>query len=115
NLPFLKKNRARTFSLAASPSKGGFSIVGETSVNAKSSVKRARAFMKAYPSEKSPGVIWVMVKAVVEFRNWLVYEALPERVLLREVGDRLQYIVTNYETEESRRVPRRATSTKPLP
>lgn len=117
NLPFFSKLRGRSFKTTVTNDAKSFTLIGETLLNENSAVKMANAYMKAFPAEGKPGVIWVNVKAVVVFTNGFFYEALPEKIVLREVGDRLQYLVQNYQEEEARRkggpASQRATATVP--
>ncbi len=103
NLPFFTRMRGRTFKMTTHAEPKSFTLIGETQLNENSAVKMANAYMKALPAQGKPGNIWIQVKAVVVFGNRFFYEALPEKVLLREVGDRLHYLVQNYQKEESRR------------
>lgn len=103
NVPFFSKLRGRSFKMTSKGDAKSFTLIGETILNENSAVKMANAYMKAFPAEGKPGIIWLNVKAVVIFTKGLFYEALPEKIVLREVGDRLQYLVANYQKEEARR------------
>ncbi len=102
NVPLFSKERARTFKVGKQEAPKSLTLTAEALVNPKSAVKAANAFMKVLPADGLPGTLWINVKAVVEFNNWFFYEALPEKILLREVGDRLTFLVENYEKEELR-------------
>jgi hypothetical protein len=115
NIPFFKNHRSRSFNTTTTLNDKALLIVGETLPAEKSAVKRAKAFMKAFPGENKTSHIWVNVKAMVEFNSWFFYEALPEKVLLREVGDRLTYLAQNYQREESRRRTNTMLTTTPAP
>lgn len=52
---------------------------------------------------KGPGRVWLYAIGHVKFKNWLLYEALPDRLLTRETGERLQIVIDNYLAEESLR------------
>ena len=103
NIPFFKNHRSRSFNTTTTLGDKSLLVVGETMPAEKSAVKRAKAFMKAFAGDGQSPTIWVNVKAMVEFNSWFFYEALPEKVLLREVGDRLTYLAQNYQREESKR------------
>lgn len=102
NLPLMRNHRARSLQMKVSQNPGAFLIEGETIPAEKSAVKRAKAFLKAFPAKDLPGHVWVQFKALVVFKNWFLFQALPDKVVLRELGDRLGYIAQNYQREEQR-------------
>ncbi len=51
--------------------------------------------------QKGEGHVWIYAIGNVQFRNWLLYEALPDRMLTRETGERLQIVIDNYLAEEN--------------
>ncbi len=103
NIPFFSKRRGRSFKVSTKGDAKSFTLTGETILNENSAVKMANGYMKAFPAEGKPGIIWISVKSIVIFSNGFFYEALPEKIVLREVGERLQYLVQNYQKEEQRR------------
>jgi len=70
-----------------------------------SPIKSTEAFAKIFPAPKHRDVVWIYLKGRTVLNNWLLYEALPDKVLERETGDRLQIIVDNYHREESQKKP----------
>ncbi len=103
NIPFFKKQRTRTFEMSSRDSEKVLFIEGKSIPTENSAVKSAKAYMKTFPAENKTGSLWIHVKALVAFKSWILYEALPEKVLQTEVGDRLQYLIQNYQREETRR------------
>lgn len=102
NLPLYKKQVERSFRMSFSPAPIGFAVSGETLTDDDSPIAGAGAILRAYPAVGLPNTLWFYVKAVAVFRNWLLYEALPERLLAKETAERIQIILDNYAAEEDR-------------
>ncbi len=64
-------------------------------------IEKFETVMQFFP--KAAGRVWIYARGQVKFKHWLLYEALPERMLLRESGERLQIVIDNYLTEENLR------------
>ena len=63
---------------------------------------------------KGKGRVWLHALGNVKFKNWLLYEALPDRLLNRETGERLQIVIDNYLAEENhRRRPQKTKGSSP--
>ncbi|MBY0369584.1 hypothetical protein K2X33_02790 [bacterium] len=103
NLPFFGKNRTRSFHIQQSKIPAGYRIQAESLLNTNSALKSAKVVADAYLATTKKNMLWVAIHATVVFKSWLIYEALPEKVVLRELGDRLSTIVANFETESTRR------------
>lgn len=116
NLPFFGKHRSRAFNVTQASSSKSFSLLAETQLNETSVVKFAKGYLKTVQPSAPAQTLWIAVKAVVEFRNSFIYEVLPDKVVLREVGDRLKTISENYKREEVRlrSSAQRATSSAPI-
>lgn len=66
-----------------------------------SAVKDLSGYAHFFKNPKNPSQIWVYLDVYVILTHWLVYESLPERLLAREVGDRLRIIIENYQNYEN--------------
>ncbi len=77
-------------------------------------IEHFQAVLQFFQREK--GKLWVYALGEVRFKHWLVYEALPDRLLNRETGERLQIAIDNYLNEENHRrsQKRKSTSTAPI-
>jgi hypothetical protein len=100
SLPFFSRQRIRAFKMTSNVKDPGYSLLGEAILSENSPVKFTKAYMKVFPAEGMKGHLWVLIKGIVQFRGWFLYEALPEKILLREAGDRLKRIIDNYHREE---------------
>jgi hypothetical protein len=101
NLPFFSRQRVRAFRMTSSIKDPGVSILGEAILSENSPVKFTKGYMRVFPAENSKETLWILVKALVQFRGWFLYEALPEKLLLREMGDRIRRFMDNYAVEEA--------------
>ncbi len=101
NVPFFSRQRVRAFRMTANTKDTGVSILGEAILSENSPVKFTKGYMKVFPAENSKDTLWILVKALVQFRGWFLYEALPEKILLREMGDRVRRFMENYAAEEA--------------
>ncbi len=115
NLPFFGKQRTRGFNVKKIETDKSLALLAETQLSENSVVKTAKAYLKAIQPAQPSQTLWVGVSAVVEFKSWMLYQALPEKVVLREVGERLKIISENYKKEEnlSRTGTKRTTSALP--
>jgi hypothetical protein len=66
-----------------------------------SAVKDLSGYAYFFKNPKNPSQVWVYLDVYVVLTHWLVYESLPERLLTREVGDRLKIIIENYQNYEN--------------
>lgn len=64
-------------------------------------IEHFHAVLQFFPREK--GKLWVYAIGEVRFKHWILYEALPDRLLTRETGERLQIAIDNYLNEENHR------------
>lgn len=102
NLIFFKKDRTRTFNVSAQTLPGSVLLRGESILSTSSALKSATVTAQAFPAKAKKDVLWIFVRGRVEFRSGFFYEALPERILLRELGDRLTKIASNFKRENDR-------------
>jgi hypothetical protein len=100
NIPFFHKHRQRSFDVFRFESEKSVWLTAETQLSTGSAVKKAHAYLKILSPSTTQKLLWVSVKATIEFRNAFLYLALPDKVLLREVGERLRMVAENYRREE---------------
>lgn len=112
-LPLLRKEMQRDFRMGTTAQKGDvFTLSGEALPNEKSPLEAAEGILRLYPAEGMPGRVWIYIKGYARLRNWLLYEALPERLMAGETGERIQLILDNYMAEEERLRALRAPASK---
>lgn len=79
-----------------------FSARLETRPNPQSVVVHLEAEMDCFPAERESGRVWCFLKGFVEIGPTILYEALPEKLVQKEVGPRIQLVLRNYVKEEDR-------------
>lgn len=57
-------------------------------------------FVMAFPDPKNKERLWVYFKGLAQLRSWLLYQALPEKLLVRESSERIQTVLDNFSSEE---------------
>lgn len=101
-LPLFSKEFKRAFRLSSTKNGRGFTLTGEAIHGETAIVGNADGFMKVFPAENKQGRLWIYVKGRAKIKNWLVYEALPDKLLARESAERIRLVMDNYLTEEDR-------------
>lgn len=81
--------KSSTVSVETLPSEGGF-------------IESLKGIGRVFPAEGRRDRVWFYFQGDVKLSSWLVYEALPEKLLKRETGDRIRRIMENYTREEDR-------------
>lgn len=57
-------------------------------------------YITAFSAPKDPERLWVYFKGVAKIRSWILYQALPERLLTQESSERIQTVLDNFSQEE---------------
>lgn len=71
--------------------------------NPEAVIENLSGVMHVFRAEDDSNRLWFFLTGRMKLRPWLLYEALPERLINREAGDRLQILLNNYRAEEDRR------------
>ncbi len=66
-----------------------------------SQVKDLSGYIHFYKDPNNPFRAWGYVDITVLLNYWLVYEALPEKILNKEAGERVRIIMENYQGFEN--------------
>lgn len=101
DLPLLKHELRCYLNLHAIKKPDVYTILGDVD-GAGTYIESVEMVFKMFPAEKTPHRVWIYAKAIVKIRNWLLYEAMPDQLLKRETGERLQIVLDNYLREEDR-------------
>src|SRR5690606_10707895 len=99
-LPVFKHELKRKFQMHSETHNDVFTLHGKILPLKDSVIPNAEGFMKVFPV--SSNRVWIYTKAWIRLKPWLLYQALPERLLQSETGERLQIILDNYVKEEAR-------------
>jgi hypothetical protein len=104
HFPLIKKTLQRTMRFV--PETKAQSLVLDADMPDKDDtmLSSGRAKLHFFPAEGEAGRVWVYIEGKIKIKNWLLYEALPTRILKREAGERFQQVIDNYQAEEIRRI-----------
>ncbi len=102
DVPVFKYQGSRKFKLKADKRKDVFILSGEALPTTDSVVESVRTTMRVYPSEKSSNRVWIAAYGTVVLRSWLLYEAMPDRMVGRESSSRIQKLLDNYLRREDK-------------
>lgn len=102
DVPVFKSVLHGVFKLSSEEKASVFNFRGKMIPDTNSVLDSADAVLKSFPTPKKSPFRWIYVYSTVVLRNWLLYEAFPERLLKRESGERIQIVLDNYQNEEER-------------
>lgn len=102
NLPVFKHIGNRGFRLKADTKPKCFSIQAEGIPHEKSIIESTVGTLRVFKGPDQPERLWVSMRGQLKLRNWIVYEALPERLITREAGERIEIMLKNFQKEEER-------------
>lgn len=115
DIPFFKKEKVKTFKVRTESEKGIFILSGEGVQDPESYMHFARSTMYAFPAPGQPHEVWVYVEGKTKLKNSLLYQAMPEKMLRTEAGDRVGKILENYQAREAAIAASSPTKSNPAP
>ncbi len=101
DLPGFRKLTNRRFDYTTEQKGDVFTITAITPEDKKSHIEKATTQLKLFPAPLSQRV-WLYVTSKIKLRYWLLYEALPTRILEKESMERIQTVLDNYQVQEDR-------------
>lgn len=101
-LPMMQRELERHFQTTTSYTAEVFTLTASSIPEDDSLIDSATLKLRVFPAPKSNYRLWVSLRAHVKFKSWLVYEALPDKLIQRELGERALIVVDNYLSEENR-------------
>lgn len=104
DFPGLRKLISRPLYFAPDVKPTRVRIEAEMPAGADSYISSGSATLTFFPAEGEPTRVWGYIDGRVKIRNWIIYEALPTRILKREASERFQTVIDNYQAEEIRRI-----------
>lgn len=100
DLPFFRKQRFQSIAMRNVPGRIGPAITARTTDGEADAISRIRAFLRAFPHEDR---VWVYTKSEIQLSSRILYEAFPEKIVMRETGERIRRILDSFYNETSRR------------
>lgn len=103
DLPALKIPIKRIFKFEPinNPDKNVFSIRVSALAAEDSPVKDLSGYSHVFKNPNNPNQLWGYLTVTVVLTHWIVYESLPERLLNREIGERIRILMENYQNYEN--------------
>ncbi len=102
DLPGFRKVSSRKFNTTIQQSGDIFTLMGEAPDDPTSYIERAVCLLKMFPTPNVSDRVWLYLSARVKLRYWLLYEALPTKLLEKESMERIQVVLDNYSTQEEK-------------
>jgi hypothetical protein len=104
-LPIFKHEGTRRFVVSHRTEPNHVHIGVTAPVEPQSVIESCEGSLDVYPAEKEADRLWIGLKGTIKLRNWILYEALPEKLISNEAGERIQTVLINYQKEELRANP----------
>jgi hypothetical protein len=104
DFPLIKKTLFRKMRFVPEVTPERVRVVCEMPELDDSMLSSGTATLTFFPAEGETGRIWGYIVGRIKIRNWLLYEALPTRILKREAGERFNQVIYNYQAEEIRQI-----------
>lgn len=100
DLPLYQHKGMRKFKLKSRPGDKNFVLEAQTLPDPESVISSCLAKLYVFPATNDPNRLWIAATGKIEIRPWILYEALPERILTNESTERLETVIANYQKEE---------------
>lgn len=104
NLPTLRKVFNRAFEISVAEKPGQVTVLAKSIESDDSILNSVRGKIWVFPAVGQKDYLWVHLIGYAHIKSWLLYQALPEKLLMRESAHRLQTILDNYTAEEIRQM-----------
>jgi hypothetical protein len=102
SIPLFGSPRERLFRITKDTKGEVFTLCAESLTENDPVLESASACLRAFPAKDQKKNIWIYVKASAKLKSGALYALLPEKILSRELGDRMEVLLRNYQAEESR-------------
>jgi hypothetical protein len=102
DLPMMHYKGKRQFKVTVTNQPEVYTIRADTVAQENTVINTAAVILKVFPAEGQPGHLWIYINGHMEVGPWLLYEALPERVMNRQSAERISTLLESYQREEER-------------
>lgn len=100
NVPIIRRKITRVAEFSPMDIDGTFVLKAEMHPTPEGMVESGLAHMYLVQATDDNSRVWVYIDGSLKLRNWLIYQALPKRLLQREAGERVDIVLRNYMAEE---------------
>ncbi|NBX75881.1 MAG: hypothetical protein EBQ92_04960 [Proteobacteria bacterium] len=101
NLPGIRRKISRGFSIFTERGTNDVTVTCESNQDRDSILSSLTGYIIAFPAPKQKERLWVYFKGRTKLESWLLYQAIPEKLLAHESSDRIQTVLDNFGNEES--------------
>lgn len=101
NLPGIQRKISRGFSIFTEKGTNDVTVTCESNQDKDSILSSLTGYIIAFPAPKQRERLWVYFKGRTQLESWLLYQAIPEKLLAHESSDRIQTVLDNFGSEES--------------
>lgn len=105
DFPFFHTRLNRRFLVESENQEHLYLLRGKVAPEPKSLITRVGGEIRIFPAEKDPLRVWAHCYGTARVDSWLLFEAFPESVLNRVIGERIDIVINNYLDEEIRYRP----------
>lgn len=97
--PLFKHAGTRNFEVTTAGDKTFFEVLAKNSNQNDPIISSCEGRVKLFPSPYKDR-LWIYISGKAILKSWLLYEALPEKVMSRELGERVHTVLLNYQKKE---------------
>ena len=102
DFPLFHSFMDRDFDLTTSVENSVFLLEGVAVPKPTSNIQSAQGFMKIFQSPKYATHLWIYIQGSAVIRNPILYGLLPDNAMTKQIGERIETVVDNYQKEEAK-------------
>lgn len=103
NLAGLRTKISRSFSISTERKPNNVTVTCESHQERDSVLSSLTGFIMAFPAPQQKERLWVYFKGRTKLESWLLYQAIPEKLLAHESSERIQTVLDNFGNEEGKK------------
>jgi hypothetical protein len=104
DMPIFHYKGKRQFKVKVTKTLDSLTLNADTMGSETGIINRSQAILKIFPAEGARGRLWIYINGRMEIGTWLLYEALPDKLMNgSQTATRFQTLIENYQNEEDRR------------
>lgn len=100
DFPFIKTTIEKTFRINSERNQNSSTVYCRNLNPPDHVLSRLNGFITAFNHPKEQGRLWIYFKGNAQLTHWLLYQAIPERVLAGESSERIHTVLDNFSSEE---------------
>lgn len=100
NVPGVRTKISRGFSIFTKKGTRDVTVACESNRDKNSILSSLTGFIMAFPAPNQKERLWIYFKGHTKLESWILYQAIPEKLLAHESSDRVQTVLDNFGSEE---------------